>query len=341
MNTITKLLPGLLVMNLLLAAALAISQVPWFSHLGMSMLTLSILIGAIVGNIFPKILRHGTAPGIQLAQQNMLRWGVALYGFNLSLHEILQVGPAAILIDIIMVTGTLVLGWFIGVRYFKMDPQTVILTSAGSAICGAAAVVATEPVLNAPAHKTAAAVGTVVLFGTLAMVVYPVVEHILGIDHSLFGVYAGSTVHEVAQVVAIGKTIGEHTADTAVIVKMIRVMFLAPFLLIVGRLFPQQGHGGETVKAKAPTFAIAFIVIALVHPYLHLPEALVQIIRQLDIYLLAMAMGALGVHTTIEKLKKAGKDAITLASILFLWLMIGGGFVNAIVQHLVHHASIS
>ncbi|NNM51902.1 MAG: YeiH family putative sulfate export transporter, partial [Pseudomonadales bacterium] len=305
-------------------------------HSGMSMLTVSIFLGAIIGNLVPRLTHQGTHAGIMLAQQNLLRWGVALYGLNLSLQQILQVGPAALVIDVLMVTCTLTLGWYVGVKLLHMDPQTVLLTSAGSAICGAAAVVATEPVLEAPAHKTAAAVGTVVLFGSLAMIVYPLLATLYPISSSLFGTYAGSTVHEVAQVVAIGKTIGGNTADTAVIVKMIRVMLLAPFLLVAGHMFRKSSGTIAAAKAGVPRFAVMFIIIALVHPYLHLPEVLVTTLRHLDVYMLAMAMAALGLNTTMAKLRLAGKDALILGSLLFVWLIVGGGLVNLLVQHAFH-----
>ena len=103
-----------------------------------------------------------------MAQTRLLRLGVMLYGFNLSFQQIAQVGTAALLTDIGIIAATLSVGWIVGTRWLKLDRETVILTSAGRAICGAAAILATEPVLGAPTHKTSAAVGSVVLFGSLA-----------------------------------------------------------------------------------------------------------------------------------------------------------------------------
>jgi hypothetical protein len=161
-----------------------------------------------------------------------------------------------------------------------MDRDTVLLASAGSGICGAAAVVATESVLGAAPHKTSAAAGQVVLFGSLAMPVYPLLFGILGIARAPFGIYVGSTVHEVAQVVAIGKTIGGATAENAVIVKMIRVMMLAPFLIVLGWFAPRETQPTKTATApRLPGFAIAFIVIAIVHPYLGLPARALAALR--------------------------------------------------------------
>src|SRR5271166_1638342 len=308
------------------ALAFALARVPALAAFGLSALTIAILIGAFLGNLGHRQLASPSAqPGLQFAQKTLLRLGVAFYGLNLSLQQIVQVGPAAVAADLFIVTSTIVVGWWIGFRWLKMDRDTVLLASAGSGICGAAAVIATESVLGAAAHKTSAAVGQVVLFGSLAMLIYPLLFGLLGAERAAFGVYVGSTVHEVAQVVAIGKTIGGATAENAVIVKMIRVMMLAPFLIVLGRFAGRRCVAGAAPGATcAPTapeqptapcgappaplpgFAIAFIVIAIVHPYLGLSREALTWLRSLDVVLLAAAMAALGLDTTIAKLKMAG-----------------------------------
>ncbi len=327
--------PGLAIVVVISALAMLLARVPAFAALGLSALTIAILVGALLGNIAHRALANPAAqPGLGFAQKSLLRIGVALYGLNLSLQQILEVGPAAIAADLFIVTSTIFVGWWVGFRWLKMDRDTVLLASAGSGICGAAAVVATEAVLGAAPHKTSAAVGQVVLFGSLAMLVYPLLFSVLGIARAPFGIYVGSTVHEVAQVVAIGKTIGGVTAENAVIVKMIRVMMLAPFLIVLGRFAPRETQSTRTVTApRLPAFAIAFIVIAIVHPYLGLPARVLASLRALDIVLLATAMAALGLDTTITKLRLAGRDALVLGAILFGYLVVGGGIANWLIQH--------
>ncbi len=327
--------PGLAIVVVISALAMLLARVPAFAALGLSALTIAILVGALLGNIAHRALANPAAqPGLEFAQKTLLRIGVALYGLNLSLQQILEVGPAAIAADLFIVTSTIFVGWWVGFRWLKMDRDTVLLASAGSGICGAAAVVATEAVLGAAPHKTSAAVGQVVLFGSLAMLVYPLLFSVLGIARAPFGIYVGSTVHEVAQVVAIGKTIGGVTAENAVIVKMIRVMMLAPFLIVLGRFAPRETQPTRTATApRLPAFAIAFIVIAIVHPYLGLPARVLASLRALDIVLLAAAMAALGLDTTIAKLRLAGRDALVLGAILFGYLVVGGGIANWLIQH--------
>ena len=321
------------------ALAFLMARVPVLTSVGMSALTIAIILGALFGNIGHRIVTGPRAqPGLQFAQKTFLRLGVALYGLNLSLPQILQVGPAAIVADLFIVSSTILVGWWVGYRWLRMDRDMVLLTSAGSGICGAAAVIATESVLGSVPHKTSAAVGQVVLFGSLAMLIYPLLFSLSTVARAPFGVYVGSTVHEVAQVVAIGKTIGGATAENAVIVKMIRVMLLVPFLMLLGRF---AASSAQSVKAVAPppAFALAFIVIAVVHPFLGLPDNVLAGLRNLDIVLLAAAMAALGLDTTIAKLRAAGHDALVLGAILFGYLIVGGGLANWLIQRAFSSAS--
>ena len=334
MQSVRRLAPGLAIVIAISIAAFLLARVPTLASVGLSALTLAIIIGAVLGNVaHHRLAGPATLPGLHFAQKTLLRIGVALYGLNLSLAQILHVGPAAIAVDVFIVVSTVFVGWWVGYRWLKMDRETVLLASSGSAICGAAAVIATETVLGAAPHKTSAAVGQVVLYGSLAMLVYPLLFGVLGVDRDPFGIYVGSTVHEVAQVVAIGKTIGGATAENAVIVKMIRVMLLAPFLIVLGRIATNRNGAASTVpRPGLPAFAIWFIVIALVHPYLGIPDPALKVLRTIDIYLLAAAMAALGLDTTIKKLRVAGREAVLLGAILFVYLIVGGAIANVLIQ---------
>jgi len=323
-----------MIVALIGALAFLLARRPALAALGLSALTLAILIGALLGNLGQRLLASPVAqPGLQFAQKWLLRAGVAMYGLNVSPAQILQVGPKAIVADLFVVSSTLLVGWWVGHRWLKMDRDTVLLSSAGSGICGAAAVMATESILGAAPHKSSAAVGQVVVFGSIAMIVYPLLFGVLGAARVPFGIYVGSTVHEVAQVVAIGKTIGGATAETAVIVKMIRVMMLAPFLIVLGWLVSRSSAVARAAPApRLPGFAIAFIVIAIVNPYLGLPAWLMTALRTLDLGLLAAAMAALGLDTTIKKLRLAGRDSLVLGAVLFGYLLIIGGMANWFIQ---------
>lgn len=323
-------LPGLLPVVVLGACAQAVARFDLMSQHGIGALTLAILLGALVGNAFPGIALGRHQAGLQLAQKHFLRAGVALYGFNLSMQQIAQLGIAGVEIDVLMVCSTLAVGWLVGRYILGMDRETTLLTTAGSAICGAAAIVATLPVVEGRdpkiADKATAAVATVVLFGTLAMLVYPALHVWLGGSRSNFGVYVGSTVHEVAQVVAIGSSLGEEAAHGAVIAKMIRVMLLVPFLLAASAILRR----GEVERAPVtvPWFAILFVVFAALKSTHALPEAGTALLRQAGQILLTAAMVALGLNTTFAQIRAAGLRPFLLGLILFGHLLVSGWLIN-------------
>ncbi|HJW03233.1 MAG TPA: putative sulfate exporter family transporter, partial [Azospira sp.] len=188
-----RLIPGLALVLAISGTAYGLAQGVGLVRYGASSLTLAIVVGALLGNLLPGLGRGACRPGLAVAQKRFLRTGVALYGFNLSLQQIIQVGSSGLLADLLLVSSTLGAGWFIGTRLLGLDRETVLLTSAGSAICGAAAVVATVPVLRLDeeqmAEKSAVAVATVVLFGTLAMFLYPLLYAWIGAGRLDFGIY--------------------------------------------------------------------------------------------------------------------------------------------------------
>lgn len=318
-------------------AAAAWGAVQWdaLRQYGASPLTLAIVFGAILGNAFPLLGRERFRTGLVFAQRRFLRAGVALYGFNLSVQQIVQVGSTGILVDLVMVVSTLLVGGFVGRRLLGMDRETVLLASAGSAICGAAAVVATVPMLRSEhgtvAEKSAVAVGTVVLFGTLAMLLYPAIYAWLGDGVFDFGIYVGSTVHEVAQVVAIGSSLGGDVAGSAVIVKMIRVMLLVPFLLSVGWFLRDRtaaGGSGGPRSLPIPWFALLFVALAGVNSLHILPAGLVDALRLAGVLLLTAAMASLGIDTNLARMRQAGVRPLLLGAALFAHLVCIGGLVN-------------
>ena len=332
MERFSALKPGLFVILAITACSFGLAQIGIVQHYGLGPLTLAILFGALLGNARPTLGSASLRPGLQFVQRHGLRAGVALYGFNLSAQQIVEVGARGVLIDLLVVISTLALGWFVGRHLLGMDRETVVLASAGSAICGAAAVLATTPMLNQEedrvAAKSAVAVATVVLFGTLAMFLYPVIYAWIGSRYFDFGIYIGSTVHEVAQVVAISGTLGENIEHTAVIAKMIRVLLLVPALLTLGWLLTDKQDENRRQMPPIPWFAIAFIVLAGVNSLHIVPEALVVQLRLICTLLLTAAMAALGIDTTFLRMRQAGLRPIILGSTLFLHLIFVGGLFN-------------
>lgn len=327
-------LPGLLLTAAIAAAAGWLAERPLLSQLGLGALTLAILLGIIVGNSAYDACATRCDAGVLLAKQRLLRLGIVLFGFRITLQQIGEVGASGVLIDSLTLGSTFFLTCLLGIKWLKLDRDLVWLIGAGSSICGAAAILASEPLLNAKPARVAVAIATVVLFGTLGIVLYPLIwrlalSAIPGLSESAFGVYIGSTLHEVAQVVAAGHAVGGEAENSAVIAKMLRVMMLAPFLLCLGSFCGRA----QRQKITVPWFAVGFIAVALFNSLQLLPAALLHPLNQLANLLLAMAMAALGLTTRCGALRQAGLKPLLLGLLIFLWLIGGGALINLLIQH--------
>ena len=359
LNPLPGLLPGLALSGALAAAGIALGRIGWLQDHGFSALTMAIVLGMLVGNtVYPRWAAVSGA-GVAFSKGNLLRLGIVLYGLRLTVQDIGRVGVAGVIIDLLVLTSTFALACWVGTRWLGMDRKTVMLIGTGSSICGAAAVMGAEPVVRARAEQVTVAVATVVVFGTLAMFLYPVLfdlnrhwQFIPG-DANAFGVYTGSTLHEVAQVVAAARSVGPEAADGAVIAKMVRVMMLAPFLIVLSAWLARDdarrerrsaaagaqhaaAHAGkDKARLAVPWFAFGFVAVVLFNSLSLLPANATAVITDIDTVLLAMAMAALGVATHFTSIRKAGVKPLLLASILFGWLVLGGAMINRWVPALL------
>lgn len=326
----SSMLHGVLLIALFSCAAFYIGQIKFFTDLSISPMIIGIVLGMLYANSLRNNLPETWVPGIQFCSKRLLRLGIILYGFRLTFQDIAAVGAAGIIIDIVVVTVTILGGVAIG-RLFKMDRDIALLTSVGSGICGAAAVLGAESTIQTKPYKTAVAVATVVIFGTLAMFLYPIAYRsgILGLTPQEMGIFSGATLHEVAHAVGAGNAMGSEVANTAIIVKMIRVMLLIPVLFSLGywvavKARRSESAAGQRGKVAIPWFALGFLGVIMFNSLDLLPPSVIAVIEYIDTFLLTMAMVALGAETSIDKFKKAGAKPFILAFILFIWLIAGG-----------------
>ena len=334
-----NMLHGVLLIALFSCAAFYIGDFPWVKSLSFSPMIVGIVLGMLYANSLRNRLPATWVPGILFCSKRVLRLGIVLYGFRLTFQDVLAVGAPALLIDAVVVTVTICGGVLLG-RLLKMDRGIALLTSVGSGICGAAAVLGAESTIRARPYKTAVAVSTVVIFGTISMFLYPVLYRhgIVSLTPEQMGIYTGATLHEVAHVVGAGNAMNGEISDAAIIVKMIRVMMLVPVLLTISysvsvararrrRLADRRSCGGVTRRIAVPWFALGFLAVIGFNSFGLLGEATVSFIHSLDTFLLTMAMTALGAETSIEKFKKAGAKPFVLSLLLFVWVVGGGGSV--------------
>lgn len=337
---------GILFIAVLSIAAWFIAEIPAVKALSFSSLIVGILLGMVYANLPEKAhVPASWGAGMKICSKTLLRTGIVLYGFRLTFQDIVAVGLPAVVIDVIVVTVTIFLGIWLG-KLLKMDSETTLLTATGSAICGAAAVLGAEAVVKPESHKTAVAVSTVVIFGTIAMFLYPIAYRagwMVGLDEQQVGIYTGATLHEVAHVVGAGNAMASDTiAATALIVKMVRVILLVFVLLIMswalGRskqsvsaaVGQQSGQTAQRSKITIPWFAFLFLLMIGVNSLMvaYLPASFMapfsKTMNIISTFLLTMAMTALGADTSFKKFKQAGAKPFALAALLWLWLIIGG-----------------
>ncbi len=341
-------LSGIVFVAIFAAAATMIADLSLIKNLGISPLVVGIVLGIFYANTLHSKTPTGWEGGITFSGKKILRFAIVFYGFRITFQQIAEVGMEGFMVSLIMLSSTFILGTYLGQKIFKMDRDTSMLTASGASVCGAAAVLATEPVLKSEEHKAAIAVSMVVLFGTIAMFLYPALYSagvFAGMDDRTFGIFVGGTIHEVAQVVAVGGAYGKDAADAAVIVKMTRVIMIAPMLIVLGiylsYLSNKHGTAGGGVKLVIPWFAVYFIGMAGVNSLLtqystaHAGEATAALIAStveniniIDTFLLTMAMTALGMGTRFAKFKGLGLAPLYTAGAMFAWLLIGGYFIT-------------
>jgi uncharacterized integral membrane protein (TIGR00698 family) len=331
-------LNGVLFVALFTAAVTSLASLPAIAGLGISPLIVGILAGTLYGNLLRGGMPQSWDAGINFSARRLLRIAVAFFGLRVSLQEIAQVGLPGLAESLFIVATTLVIGTWVGMKWMKLDRDTALLTAAGSAICGAAAVLAVESMLRSAPHKSAMAVGSVVLFGTLSMFAYPLLHAAgwLHLDTLGVGLFFGGTIHEVAQVVGAASNVGLEAAHIATIVKMTRVMLLVPVLLLLGAWLHRGAAGASSARGRiaVPWFALGFLALVIVNSLHVLPESATMAVNALDTFALTMAMTALGIETRIEHIRKAGGRTLAAGFILYAWLFVGGLSITWLIERM-------
>lgn len=329
-DIVTKIMPGVVFCVFFALIAYFVCKLDFVVSYNINSLVFAIVIGIVLGNALHRHLPQALQPGIAFASKRVLRLAIILYGFRVTFGQIALVGVIGLVADVVMLTTTYLLGYFAGTRLLRLDKDLCILTAVGASICGAAAVLGTDAILKAKSHKVSLAVATVVLFGAIAMFLYPLIYRMGLMDMDAFGIYIGSSVHEVAQVVAAGGAVSPTVMDTAVIVKLSRVMMLVPFLFILSYVVNRGDDAGRS-KIQIPWFAVLFVVMCGVNSLGVISVTLTGAIAEFDVFLLTMAMFALGVDTNLAKIKGLGLKPVLLAFVMFIWLVCFGFILNQFI----------
>ncbi|ARR01418.1 MULTISPECIES: YeiH family protein [Campylobacter] len=302
---------------LIILAAISIFLATFLADFGISALIIAVILGALLANTSKKSVNLVARSGILgISTKQILRLGIILYGFKISLDDVLSIGYAGVLSAFIIVFSSFVFGYFI-CRIFGIDKKLSVLISSGSSICGAAALMATQSIVKASPNAVAIALCSVVVFGSLGMFIYPFI--LSGIDNIKAGFIIGASLHEVAHV-AGASAYDVVAANNAIIIKMLRVLMLAPFLIILSLASGFFLGEKSSVKSNFPYFALWFFVALFCSGFIN-PQ-IKEFISLVDNFLLSVAMSALGLTITKKALKNANLKVFIASSLIFLWLII-------------------
>ena len=277
---------------------------------------LSLLLGAVAGNTF---MNGATcAPGLKFVEKHVLEASIVLSGFVLQAVHLKTMGNEILWLLVIMVFSTFVLSWALG-KVFKSSKRFSYLLGAGSAICGSSAIAATAPIVEASEEETGLALGIVNALGLIGLVGLPLVAHLVDFSTLQSATLIGGTLQSLGHVVASAHTLGDEVGHWAVIVKMGRILFMVPLLLI---LFFLKRRGDSASKAKFPMFIALFVGVIIISQVQFLPEAATESMAGIGKWLLIIAMGAIGAKIRITQLLKISKKGILQGVSLFA-LQIG------------------
>lgn len=306
-------------------AAKLLASVPYLNIMGQ--LVLAILLGilwrATIG--MPSV----AAAGITFANKKLLRLGIILLGMRLNLKDIYHAGIEVVIIAVFVIVFAFFVVYGLA-RLFKIDRNLGVLTACGTAICGAAAIVAIAPQIKAKDNETAISVATIALLGTLFTIVYTLLYPVLGLTAQHFGIFTGATLHEIAHAIAAADPGGQSAVDFSVIVKLTRVALLIPVTILIGiwasrwERTSADGQSKTSWLSIIPWFIFGFLAMSAINSLGIFTAGFASNVVFIAYMLLAMAMAGLGLNVDLGAFKRLGLRTFTAGLIGSILLSIFG-----------------
>ncbi len=325
---IWALAPGLLLAAAVAGAAFFLKRLPVFSML--SPMILAIMIGMAVHNLAgtPK----QTLPGVKFSMRGLLRLAIMLLGLQLTASQIADVGARGVAVIVASLIGTFLVTWWLG-RRLGVDAKLAQLIGAGTSICGASAVIAANTVTSAEDEDVAYAVACVTVFGTISMFLYPLLPGILHLEPKVYGLWAGASIHEIAQVIAAAFQGGQTAGEFGTIAKLARVAMLGPLVIALALVIKNTSHTAEGRRSAAPIpipwFVFGFLALMIVNSLVVIPASMKSFLILATTILLTVALAAMGLETNMRKLKARGVRPFLLGAASSLFI---GGFSLALIK---------
>ncbi|HUO53430.1 MAG TPA: putative sulfate exporter family transporter [Rhodoblastus sp.] len=308
-HPVLALAPGLALTIGITLVAYALRLIPGVDKF--SPMILVILIGALIHNTVGNI--PGTGAGVTFSLKRILRLAIMLIGLQITAQQAAEVGVHGLAIVAIGLVGTLAATIFMG-RLMGIRSGLALLIAVGTSICGASAIVAAKAATGGEDDDAAYAVAGVTLFGTIAMFLYPALKGVLHLSDPAFGLWAGSSVHEVAQAVFASSQGGHEALYIGTIAKLTRVAMMAPVIILLGEVYSRLGLGGEGERGRPPFpwFLIGFLAMSALNSLVTIPHDIKAPVTAATTFLLSMAMAAMGLHTNLRHVFSAGVKPLAL-----------------------------
>jgi len=317
--------PGVLLTAAIAATAFGLRQIPMVGLL--SPMILAIAMGVTFRNVvgMPAMAK----PGVTFSLRRILRLAIVMLGLQLTAAQLVEVGATGIAVIAATLIATFGFTVWLG-RVIGVEPKLAELIAAGTSICGASAVIATNTVTRAPDEDVAYAVACVTVFGSIAMFLYPLLPALLGLTPHAYGLWTGASIHEIAQVVAAAYQEGQSAGEFGTIAKLSRVMMLAPVVIALGLLASRRApEGAGQAKPPIPWFVLGFLALVAFNSVVSIPPDLKAALVIATTFMLSMALAAMGLETDIAKLCAKGRKPLLLGFAAFVFI---GTFSLALVK---------
>lgn len=308
-------LPGIWVAVITGLAALFLSQ-----HYGAPAMLFALLLGIALSFLYEDTQ---CKCGIEFTARELLRVGVALLGLRIAFSDLAALGWHTALLLLAAIFSTLGIGLVLS-SAFGLQRRFGVLTGGAVGICGASAAMAISAVLPDYKHKDRDTLLTIVgvtSLSTIAMVLYPIVAKLLGLDQTATSIFLGGTIHDVAQVVGAGYSVSEQTGDLATLTKLVRVAFLMPVVLCIILYIRMRMQQGEHAKAPGfPGFLIVFVALMTLNSLLELPAIVTQVGSEISRFALIISIAAIGMKSNLKQLLTVGAKPILLIVLETVWI---------------------
>ncbi|MFB9979941.1 YeiH family protein [Mesorhizobium kowhaii] len=307
--------PGIVLVAMISGVAFSARNVSGFALF--SPMILAVVAGMIYSNVLGTPA-HAKA-GIAFSQRRLLRFAIVLLGFQLTLGQVVSIGAGGVGIVALTLGATFVFTITLG-RLIGVDAKLAQLIAAGTSICGASAIVATNIVTDARDEDVTYAVASITLFGTVAMLGFPLLAPVLGLDQHAFGLWAGASIHEVAQVIGAGFQNGTQSGEIATVAKLTRVAMLAPMVIALGLMARRKSSDQTAARPPMPWFVAAFVAVVALNSLVTVPPEVKSAMALATTIMLTMGLAAMGLQADISQLRSRGLRPLALAFSAFLFI---------------------